>query len=56
MPSKSKAHAKRTRAAAHNPGLAKRTGVSSSTAKAFSRADQARGAERMKRLPTRKEG
>jgi hypothetical protein len=55
MPSKSKAQAKLMRAAAHNPGLAKRAGVSPSVAKEFNRADQARGAERMKRLPARKD-
>lgn len=46
MPSKTKKQAKFMRAAAHNPKIAKRSGISQKTAKEFVRADQKKAKKR----------
>ena len=51
MPSKSKAQQRLMQAAAHNPAVAKQTGVPQAVAKEYAAADRERGS---KRLPERK--
>ena len=51
MPSKSKAQARLMRAAAHNPKLAKKVGISQKKAKEWAAADKKRGTGH---LPSRK--
>ena len=49
MPSKSKKQAKTMRAAAHNPGYAKRMGIPQGVAKDFESADRSIAKKRRKR-------